>query len=60
MNEVEKAWEEYYDYRHEVFGGPGNGCDDYRDISHEVEKKLKELYSKAVKLEKNRTKNYIL
>jgi hypothetical protein len=52
MNDVEKAWEEYYNYRHEVFGGPGNGCDDYRDIPDEVERKLNELYSKAVKLEK--------
>lgn len=54
MNEVENAWKEYYDYRHELFSGPGNGCDDYRDIPDEVEKKLKKLYSKAVKLEKMR------
>ena len=38
MNEIENAWKEYYDYR---------------DIPDEVERKLKELYSKAVKLEKN-------
>ena len=54
MNEVENAWKEYYDYRHELFSGPGNGCDDYRDIPDEVERKLKKLYSKAVKLEKMR------
>lgn len=53
MNEVENAWKEYYDYRHELFRGPGNCCDDYRDIPDEVERKLKKLYSKAVKLEKN-------
>ena len=39
MNEVENAWKEYYDYR---------------DIPDEVERKLKKLYSKAVKLEKMR------
>ena len=54
MNEVENAWKEYYDYRHELFSGPGNGCDDYIDIPDEVERKLKKLYSKAVKLEKMR------
>lgn len=52
MDKAEKAWQEYYDYRHKVFGGPGNGCDDYRDIPNDEAKKLDELYHKAKKLEK--------
>lgn len=49
-DKVKKAWQEYYDYKERHFGGPGNGCDDYRDIPDEVFKKKRELEEKARKL----------
>lgn len=52
MTESQKAWKDYRDYRQKLFGGPGNGCDDYRYMTNEEEKKLMELYQKARKLEK--------
>ena len=52
MSKSEKAWEEYYNYRHKLFGGPGNGCDDYRYMTNEEERKLMKLYKKARELEK--------
>ena len=51
-DKVKKAWQEYYDYKERHFGGPGNGCDDYRDIPDEVFKKKRELEEKARKLQK--------
>ena len=51
-DKVKKAWQEYYDYKERHFGGPGNGCDDYRDIPDEVFKKKRELEEKAKKLQK--------
>jgi len=50
--QVDKAWREYYNYHRQQFGGPGNGCDDYRDIPDEVFRKEKELEDKARKLQK--------
>ena len=51
-DKVQKARQEYYDYKDRHFGGPGNGCDDYRDIPDEVFKKKRELEEKAKKLQK--------
>lgn len=51
-DKVKKAWQEYYDYKDRHFCGPGNGCDDYRDIPDEVFKKKRELEEKAKKLQK--------
>ena len=48
-DKVKKAWQEYYDYKERHFGGPGNGCDDYRDIPDEVFKKKRELEEKMQK-----------
>jgi len=50
--QVDKAWKEWNDYKEKHFGGPGNGCDDYRDIPEEVFKKKRELEDKARKLQK--------
>lgn len=52
-DKVKKAWQEYYDYKERHFGGPGNGCDDYRDIPDEVFKKKRELEEKARKLQRS-------
>ena len=49
--DINKAWDAYYDYRHNLFGGPGNGCDDYRDIDSEKESYLTNLYKKARNME---------
>ena len=49
MTKSEKAWEEYWNYRHKLFEGPGNGCDDYRYMTEEEEKRLGELYQKYLK-----------
>ena len=49
--EIDKAWDAYYNYRHNLFGGPGNGCDDYRDIDSEKESYLTNLYKKARNME---------
>ena len=50
--QVDKAWKEWNDYKENHFGGPGNGCDDYRDIPDEVFRKKRELEDKARKLQK--------
>ena len=50
--QVDKAWKEWNDYKEKYFGGPGNGCDDYRDIPDEVFRKKRELEDKARKLQK--------
>ena len=50
--QVDKAWKEWNDYKENHFGGPGNGCDDYRDIPDEVFRKKIELENKARKLQK--------
>lgn len=50
--QVDKAWKEWNDYKEKHFGGPGNGCDDYRDIPDEVFRKKRELEDKARKLQK--------
>lgn len=50
--QVDKAWKEWNDYKEKHFGGPGNGCDDYRDIPNEVFRKKRELEDKARKLQK--------
>ena len=50
--QVDKAWKEWNDYKERHFGGPGNGCDDYRDIPDEVFRKKRELEDKARKLQK--------
>ncbi len=50
--QVERAWKEYYDFIHNEFGGPGNGCDDYRDCSPEVSSKIMKLYKFAQNLQK--------
>ncbi len=50
--QVDKAWREWNDYKENHFGGPGNGCDDYRDIPDEVFRKKRELEDKARKLQK--------
>jgi len=50
--QVDKAWEEYRDFRYKEFGGPGNGCDDYRDCSPEVSAKMNKLYKIAINLQK--------
>jgi len=50
--QVDKAWKEWNDYKEKHFGGPGNGCDDYRDIPDEVLRKKRELEDKARKLQK--------
>lgn len=50
--QVDKAWKEWNDYKEKHFGGPGNGCDDYRDIPDEVFIKKRELENKARKLQK--------
>lgn len=49
--DIDKAWDAYYNYRHKVFGGPGNRCDDYRDIDSEKESYLTNLYKKARNME---------
>ena len=49
--DIDRAWTDYYNYRHNVFGGPGNGCDDYRDIDSEKESYLTNLYKKARNME---------
>ena len=49
--QVDKAWKEWNDYKEKHFGGPGNGCDDYRDIPDEVFRKKRELEDKARKLQ---------
>lgn len=49
MTKSEKAWEEYQNYKHELFGGPGSGCDDYRYMTEKEEKRLRELYQKYQK-----------
>ena len=51
-NDVSKAWNEYYRYREDNFDGPGNGCDDYRDIPAEIINKLRLLEDTARKLQK--------
>jgi len=50
--QVDKAWKEWNDYKEKHFSGPGNGCDDYRDIPDEVFRKKRELEDKARKLQK--------
>ena len=50
--QVDKAWKEWNDYKENHFGGPGNGCDDYRDIPDKVFRKKRELEDKARKLQK--------
>lgn len=51
-DDIKKAWNEYYHFKEDYFGGPGNGCDDYRDIPDEVFKKRRELEEKVKKLQK--------
>ena len=50
--QVDKAWKEWNDYKEKHFSGPGNGCDDYRDIPDEVFRKKRELEDKARKLQR--------
>jgi len=50
--QVDKVWKEWNDYKEKYFSGPGNGCDDYRDIPDEVFRKKRELEDKARKLQK--------
>ena len=50
--QVDKAWAKWNDYKEIHFGGPGNGCDDYRDIPDEVFRKKRELEDYARKLQK--------
>lgn len=56
--QCEEAWNQYYNYRHSQFGGPGNGCDDYRDIPDTVSNKLMNLRKNAEKLSKEFKKTY--
>ena len=51
-DDIKKAWNEYYRYREDNFGGPGNGCDDYRDIPAEIINKLRVLEDTARKIQK--------
>ena len=51
-DDIKKAWNEYYRFKEDHFGGPGSGCDDYRDIPDEVFKKRRELEEKVKKLQK--------
>jgi len=45
--QIDNAWRDYYNYRSELFGGPGNGCDDYRDIDPTHESYMTNLRKKA-------------
>ena len=49
--QIDTAWRDYYNYRSELFGGPGNGCDDYRDIDPTDESYLTNLMKKAKNME---------
>ena len=49
--QIDNAWRDYYNYRSELFGGPGNGCDDYRDIDPTDESYLTNLMKKAKNME---------
>jgi len=51
-DDVSKAWHEYYQYIEDNFDGPGNGCDDYRDLPAENINKLRVLEDTARKLQK--------
>ena len=41
--QIEEAFEKKYEFENDNFGGPGNGCDDYRNIPDDVFKKRHEL-----------------
>lgn len=49
--QIDNAWRDYYNYRSELFGVPGNGCDDYRDIDPTDESYLTNLMKKAKNME---------
>ena len=50
--QVDEAWKGYHNFRDIEFGGPGNGCDDYRDCSPEVSAEMMKLYKTARDLQK--------
>ena len=49
--EIDKAWDDYYNFHHELFSGPGNGCDDYRDLDEVDGSYLTNLRKKAENME---------
>ena len=59
--QVDEAWKGYHNFRDREFGGPGNGCDDYRDCFPEVSAKMMKLYKSAQDLEKqyNESQHYV-
>ena len=57
---VDVAWREYYDFQESNFGGPGNGCGDYRDLPDEVFARLRQLEKVAKELQAQYNKeNYV-
>ena len=58
--QIDRVWQEYYNFRHNEFGGLGNGCDDYRDCSSEVSDKMTQLYKVAIELQKEYDKSHYL
>lgn len=56
--QVEEAWDKYYKFEQDEFSGPGNGCDDYRDIPDDVFKKRRELKEAFEKLKRNFKEQY--
>lgn len=58
--QIDRVWQEYYDFRHNEFGGPGNGYDDCRDCSAEVLAKMTQLYKVAIELQKEYDKSHYL
>ena len=46
-HKIDIAWQDYYNYQSHLFGGPGNGCDDYRCIDPTNESYLTNLMKKA-------------
>lgn len=50
-HKIDIAWQDYYNYQSHLFGGPGNGCDDYRCIDPTDESYLTNLMKKAKNME---------
>lgn len=56
--QVEEAFEKKYKFENDNFSGPGNGCDDYRDIPDDVFKKRRELRETYETLKKQFKEKY--
>lgn len=56
--DCESAWNSYHCYVDKHFGGPGNGCDDYRDADPEVLREKQRLESRARELQAEFKKTY--